>query len=80
MQQQNRIDITDLANHITKLDSGACEKFVFEMNGKKYVFKYNLVNVVNLGYSNSFNCKNYDIVEVFSFYFLKNVGCDFGLF
>lgn len=74
-----RLDITNLAKDIHEINSGSCKKFLFTMNGKKYVFKQNYKGNFCFGYSNEFDNKHADILEVFSSYFLKKVGCDFSL-
>lgn len=79
MNKRQRLDITNLAQNIQQINSGSCKKFSFTVNGKNYVFKQNFRNNFCFGYSNNFNNRNGDILEVFSSFFLKNIGCDFCL-
>lgn len=85
MQQKGRLDITPYAKNITEISGGSCEKFLFEMNGKKFVFKQNFErNEVSdcyfvLYFDDNISELHDDVAEVFSSYFLKELGCDFCL-
>lgn len=88
MDFKGRIDVTKFADQTPLPVGGVCKKFRVTIDGKEYVFKQNYETKTNgklkAYFDDQFMPEHVeelrgDIVEVFSSYLLRQLGCDFAL-
>ncbi len=80
-----RKDITNKVEKEEQLTEGSSKKCIVTIDNKKYVFKYNYSDIDGVAkaeylkqqFKENITELNGDICEVFSYYFLKNMNCDF---
>ncbi len=84
---KNRKDITLLVEQEQPFDKGTSKKCIVMIDGKKYLFKYNYSAIdgeakqqyFEENFSEDIVELNGDVSEVFSYFFLKRVNCDYCL-
>lgn len=85
MEFRGRVDLTPFTNGEELSLNGICKKYLVVIDGENYIFKQNYskkdgkraVEYFEKNFEKNVKEFHNDLIEVFSSYFLKKLGCDF---